>query len=207
VKEKVISANSLNTDDSILSILLKRAIYQRDKKAIEVLYSRYYQSILRYIASRVGYGVDIEDLAQDVFIELCKSNGRYDGRGNVERYLFGIARNVIRRYHRERTNSIRTVPIDSIDDIGPSYDIQQQQDLVRQVSAEQLKKAIKDVLAQLPPKAQEAIQLRFFECLNSKEAAKKAGCFAVTFRYRLHMAVKALRKLERVWGESNARNL
>jgi RNA polymerase sigma-70 factor (ECF subfamily) len=161
----------------------------------------------RYIASRVGYGVDIEDLAQDVFIELCKSNGRYDGRGNVERYLFGIARNVIRRYHRERTNSIRTVPIDSIDDIGPSYDIQQQQDLVRQVSAEQLKKAIKDVLAQLPPKAQEAIQLRFFECLNSKEAAKKAGCFAVTFRYRLHMAVKALRKLERVWGESNARNL
>lgn len=207
MKEKVISANSLNTDDSILSILLKRAIYQRDKKAIEVLYSRYYQSILRYIASRVGYGVDVEDLAQDVFIELCKSNGRYDGHGNVEGYLFGIARNIIRRYHRERTNSIRTVPIDSIDDIGPSYDIQQQQDLVRQVSAEQLKKAIKDVLAQLPPKTQEAIRLRFFENLNSKEAAKKAGCLAVTFRNRLHMAVKALRKLERVWGESNARDL
>lgn len=198
--------NSINLGESIL---LKRAIYQRDKKAVEVLHTKHYQSILCYIAARVDFSVDAEDLAQNVFVELCKGNGCYDGRGNIKGYLFGIARNAIRRYHRERTNSIRTVPIDSIEDIGPSYDIQQQQDPVRQVSAQQLKKAIKDVLAKLPPKAREAIRLRFIEGLSSKEAAKRAGCSVNAFYNRLHMAVKALRKLksQRAWAESNARNL
>ncbi|MHC4693590.1 MAG: RNA polymerase sigma factor [Planctomycetota bacterium] len=193
MKEKIISANSLNTDDSIQNVLLKRAIYQRDKKAIEILYSRYYPSILRYIASRVGYCVDVEDLAQDVFIELCKSNGRYNGQGNIEEYLFGIARNGIRRYYREKANSIRTVNIDSIDEIGSGYNIQQQQDPVNHVSAQQLKKRIRDTLDQLPPKAREAIRLRFIEGLSSKAAAKRAGCHIDTFYHRFYEGLKALR--------------
>lgn len=193
MKEKVISANSLNTDDSILSILLKRAIYQRDKKAVEVLHSRYYQSILRYIADRVSYGVDTEDLAQDVFIELCKGNGRYDGRGNVEGYLFGIARNTIRGHYRRKSHSVKTVPIDSVNGIGPSYDVQQDRDSVRQISAQQLKKAIEDAVAQLPPKARQAIRLRFIEGLSSKEAARKAGCSIDTFYHRFYEGLKALR--------------
>jgi RNA polymerase sigma-70 factor (ECF subfamily) len=205
MSEEVISVNSINVDESIL---LKRAIYQRDKKAVEVLHTKHYQSIFRYIAARVGFSADAEDIAQNVFVELCKGDGCYDGCGNVKEYLFGIARNNIRRYHRERTNSIRTVPVDSIEDVGPSYNIRQQ-DPVHQVAEQQLKKAIKDALAQLPLKAQEAIRLRFIEGLNSKEAAKKAGSSTVAFRQRLHMAVRALRKLksQRAWAESNARNL
>ena len=185
--------NSINLGERIL---LKRAIYQRDKKAVEVLHTRHYQSILGFIADQVDFSVDAEDLAQNVFVELCKGNGCYDGRGNVKEYLFGIARNAIHRYHRERTNSIRTVPIDSIDDIGPSYDIQQQQDPVHQVSAQQLKEAIKDALAKLPPKARETIRLRFIEGLSSKEAAKRAGCSVNAFYKRLHDAVKALKELK-----------
>lgn len=74
-----------------------------------------------------------------------------------------------------------------------SYDIQQQQDPVRQVSAQQLKKAIKGVLAQLPPKAREAIRLKFIEGLSSKEAAKRAGCHIDTFYHRFYEGLKALR--------------
>ncbi len=183
----------VNTDDSVL---LKRAIYQRDKKAVEVLHSRYYQSILRYIASRVSYGVDIEDLAQDVFIELCKGNGRYDGRGNVEGYLFGITRNTIRGHYRQKSHSVKTVPIDSVNGIGPSYDVQQHRGPVTQISAQQLKKAIEDAVAQLPPKAREAVKLRLVEGLGSEAAAKRAGCRVDTFYHRFYEGLKALRGTE-----------
>lgn len=194
--------NWINVEENIL---LKRAIYRQDRNALEILHARHYQSILRYIAARVDSGADAEDLAQDVFVELCKGNGYYDGRGNTQEYLFGIARNTIRRYLRSRRNSIRTISIDSIADAGSGCDIQQHQDPVSQISERQFKKAIQYMIAKLPPKAQEAIKLRFINGLGSVEAAEKAMCSGNTFRQRLHVAIKTLRKLrdERQWVKRN----
>ncbi|MCX5638817.1 MAG: sigma-70 family RNA polymerase sigma factor, partial [Planctomycetota bacterium] len=149
--------NWINVEENIL---LKRAIYRQDRSALEILHARHYQSILRYIAARVDSGADAEDLAQDVFVELCKGNGYYDGRRNTQEYLFGIARNTIRRYLRSRRNSIGTISIDSIADVGSGYDIQQHRDPVKQVSEQDIRKTIEDMIAQLPPKAHEAIKLR-----------------------------------------------
>lgn len=85
----MVSGNSVNINESLI---LKRAVYQQDRKAEEVLHAKYYPHMKRYIASRINSIADAEDLAQDVFVELCKGNGRYDGRRYVEGFLFGIAK-------------------------------------------------------------------------------------------------------------------
>lgn len=188
MKEKVIGGNPINIDESLI---LERAIYRRDRKAVAVLHAKYYVHMKRYIASRISSMADANDLAQNVFVELCKGNGRYNGRGSVERYLFGIAKNAIRKYHQERTSSIKTIPIDSVNDIGVK-DVQQCP--VRQIEAQELKKAIEEAVAKLPPKARQAIKLRFIDGLSNKQAAQKAGCTPGIFYVRLSYALKTLRK-------------
>jgi RNA polymerase sigma-70 factor (ECF subfamily) len=194
VDNKVVDGNSINIINE--SLILKRAVYQQDRKAVKVLHAKYYLHMKCYIASRINSIADAEDLAQDVFVELCKGNGRYDGCRNVERYLFGIARNAIRRYYRERTGLVKTIPIEPINGVGPGCDIRQNEYPERQIAAQELKKAIEDLIAQLPPKAREAVRLRFFEGLSSKEAAKRAECSIHVFGQRVCNAIKALRKLK-----------
>lgn len=190
MKEKVIGGNPINIDESLI---LERAIYQRDRKAVTVLHAKYYVPMKHYIASCINSLADAEDLAQNVFVELCKGNGRYDGHGSVERYLFGIARNAIRKYHHERAHSVKTIPIDSVYPIDTGK-VQQSRGPARQIEAQELKKAIEEAVAKLPSKARQAIKLRFIDGLSNKQAAQKAGCTHGTFRFRLSYAIETLRK-------------
>ena len=192
LEDKVVSGNSVNVDESLI---LKRAVHQQDREAVAVLHAKYYLQVKRYIASCIGSFADAEDLAQDVFVELCRSNGQYDGRGNVEGYLFGMARNTIRRYHRERTNSVETIPIDSISDVAADYDIRRRGESPGQISEQGFERAIEDVTAKLSPKARQALKLRFIDGLGTKEAAKKAGCCIDTFYKRLQRAAKTLQDI------------
>jgi RNA polymerase sigma factor (sigma-70 family) len=188
---KVIGRNSVNINESLI---LKRALYKHDRKAVAFLHAKYHSRIKQYITYRVNSVTAAEDLVQDVFVELCKGNGCYDSRRSVEGYLFGIARNIVRGYLRDRANLIKTIRVDSISNLAVRGNIQQHTDPAGRIEAEDLKKAIEDVVTQLPPKACEAIRLRFIEGLSSKEAAKKAGCKSKTFRARLSYAITALRK-------------
>jgi len=87
------NGSSINIDEKLV---LKRAICQQDRTALAFLHTKYYSRMMHYIASHVNSVQDAEDLTQDVFIELCKGNGSFNGCENAEKYLFGIARNIIR---------------------------------------------------------------------------------------------------------------
>ena len=192
----MVSVNRANIDEKLL---LKRAVCEQDKKALTILYAKYYPQVKHYIASHVGCVEDAEDLVQDVFVELSKGKGHYDGRGNVIGYLLGIAKKIIHRYHRRKTHSVRTIPIVSVDKVDHSYHNQQRLDPVRQISAQELKTAIEDTTAQLPPKAREAIRLRYIDGLGLRESAEKAGCSAHTFCQRVLDAKKALKKYKKMF--------
>lgn len=190
MKEKVIGGNPIDIDESLI---LERAIYRRDRKAVAVLHAKYYVHMKRYIASRISSMADANDLAQNVFVELCKGNGRYEGCGSVRGYLFGIANNAIRKYHHERAHSVKTIPIDSVNPIDTGK-VQQSRGPARQIEAQELKKAIEEAVAKLPPKARQAIKLRFIDGLSNKQATQKAGCTPGIFYVRLSNALKTLRK-------------
>lgn len=189
----MVTENSVNIDESLI---LKRAVHQQDRKALAVLHAKYYPHMKRYIASRINSVTDAEDLAQNVFVELCKGNARYDGRGSVQGYLFGIVRNTIGRYRRCKQNQPQTIHMDSIGETAAFWETQQHQDPVGQISAQELKEAIEDALAQLPHKAQQALKLRFIEGLTPREAAKRAGCSVYALYQRLYYAFGKLKKLK-----------
>jgi RNA polymerase sigma-70 factor (ECF subfamily) len=169
-------------------ILLTKVIRKKDRKALGRLHSIYYSPIKRYIVSRINSTPEAEDLSQNVFLGLCKGNSRYDGQRDPEAYLFGMARNLVSHYYRNKRKYLKTVQLEAARDFAVNYSVQQYQP----ASLKQLKKHIGEAIKQLPPKAQNAIRARLIEGLSPKEAAQKAGCSIQAFYNRFDAALKAL---------------
>ena len=64
------------------------------------LFRRHYACIARFFANKVGN--DGEDLIQATFLGCIESIELYRGEANFKNYLFGIARNKLLQYLRER---------------------------------------------------------------------------------------------------------
>lgn len=169
-------------------ILLRRAIYNKDREALGRLHSIYYSRIKHYIASRINSIPDAEDLTQNVFLELCTGKSRYDGQKDAEAYLFGIARNLISHYHRNKKKYPQTVQLELERHFAISHDAQQ----YRPASLTKLREQLHEEIKQLPPKAKNAIRARLIEGLSPKEAAQKAGCSIQAFYNRFEAALKIL---------------
>jgi len=184
--------NSFEINDTLL---LTRVVYQQDRRALATLYLKYSPQVKSYITSHVGSITDTEDLVQEVFLQICQGKGHYDSSKGVKPYILGIARNMIRKYQREKEKSPQTVPSNSINGLFPRYHIRESTDPDRKISAHQFKRIIKVIQTKLPPKAHEAFRLRFVEGLGPKDAATKAGCSISTFYKRLERALKTLHKV------------
>jgi RNA polymerase sigma-70 factor (ECF subfamily) len=185
--------DALNINKSIIS---NSSAHRQDGKAVAELHTKYFSIIKNHIASNIGSATDAEDLAQDVFVEFYKGNGCFRENGNPEKYLFGIAKNMIRGYYRKRERSVRTIPIEEIGIPTAIGDTRQQPDPVSLVERQELIKIIEETLAKLPPKEREALRLRFIDGLSTEQAAEKAECSINTFYQRLHLGIKALIKFK-----------
>ena len=193
MENKVVGKDVANTSDSLM---LKWAMSQRNRKALAALHAKYYAIIRHHIASRVDSPADAENLAQDVFVELCKGNGQYDGPDDPKAYVFGVTRNIIRQYYRKRAKSIKTIPIEEIGTPIAIHDTRQYSDPVNLTEKQELIKIIQEAVVKLPPKARQALELRFIKGLSTRQAAQKSGCSMNTFYQRLHLGIKALIKSE-----------
>ncbi|UCG49942.1 MAG: sigma-70 family RNA polymerase sigma factor [Phycisphaerales bacterium] len=178
-------------------------MHHADRKALEALHARHYHATLKYVAARVGYGAHAEDITQDVFVEICRGTSKYNGSTNVQRYLHGVAKNLVRKYRLNRTNSVKIIDPGLLEKLATTTGDNLLSTKVGRMSASQLRALIEERVAQLPPKAREAIKLRFIEGLKSPEAAKKAGCSVKTFYDRVGYGIRAFRKLN---GQSDEKS-
>ena len=176
----------MNDTVKIQDRILLRAIHKKDRLALGWLHSTYYPRIKHYITSHINSIPDAEDLAQGVFLELCKIDGTYRECQDAEAYLLGIAKNLIALYYHSRSRRVKTISMESVDeiasDVQPAKNISQQE--------------LRDVIAQLPPRTQEAISLRLIEGLSIKEAAERIGCSIHTFCQRIYEAKRIIEKLK-----------
>lgn len=77
-----------------------KGILEGDEQSFSVLYDRYWSRVYAYAIKRVGNPVDAEDIAQEVFLQIHRSMGSYQGRSSLSTWIFGIAHNVTCRHFR-----------------------------------------------------------------------------------------------------------
>lgn len=156
-----------------------------NEEAFLALYRRHQGAIYRFIYHMTGSASSAEDVTQDVFLALIRTDSGYDPtRGSVSGYLFGIARKLTLR-HLDRSRTV--VELDERQDIAVlalTETVNPMVDLMRREGIEQLRAAV----LTLPKRYKEVVVLCDLEEMDYVAAAAALDCPVGTVRSRLHRA-------------------
>lgn len=165
--------------------LLERAL-AGDEDAFTALYRARHAPVYRFALQMTGSVVIAEDVTQEVFIVLLEKGRRFDAsRGTLASFLYGIARNLVRR--RGERNG-RFEAIDEFPREFASDDVLG--DLTRRESIEQVRRAV----LSLPETYREVVVLCDLQDLSYEDAAAVVECPVGTVRSRLNRGRAMLAK-------------
>jgi RNA polymerase sigma-70 factor (ECF subfamily) len=164
-----------------------------DELAFAAIFQRYKGPVYRFARQMGGTPDAAEDVTQDVFVTFMETAGRFDpARGSLRVYLYGIARNLLRRRFRRRL-SLREVELESAADARgrdnpgrPEGD--PHSEMERLDSLRRLRRAI----LELPAHYREVIVLCDLHELRYEDAALVVHCPVGTIRSRLSRARRVL---------------
>jgi len=180
-----------NFEDCSDAVLLKRAL-AGDEPAFLGLYERLKAGIFRYAFYMTGSQTAAEEVTQEVFLTLLKEGGSYrEKRGEVGAFVFGIARNLVRRIER-RERVYEPLPADDVQNTPAASFTVERDTLATQVARTQVTARVQAAIASLPDHYRQAVVLCDLCELSYEEAAGRLGCAVGTIRSRLNRAHRLL---------------
>jgi RNA polymerase sigma-70 factor, ECF subfamily len=184
---------SPGNDDDLL-----RRLRRGDETALAALYGRWQGPVFRLALRLSGSREVAEDVAQEVFLALMRGTGGYDSaRGPLGSYLFGMARNQVRR-RLERDRPYVALANDGADGLGDDPAGTLDDPLVSLTRRKDVER-VRDAVLSLPLHYREAVVLCDLQLLSYEEAARVLDCAIGTVRSRLArgrelLAAKLLRR-------------
>jgi RNA polymerase sigma factor (sigma-70 family) len=154
-------------------------------------YRRHAVAVERWIRAQTPDMATAADLTAETFAQALVSLRRFRGTSDeaARGWLFGIARNLVRRYHRRgrvELATCRKLGIQLDHDPDELAQIEAQLDAVAQTGE------LTDALDSLPDAQRQALQLRVIDELDYSEAADLMGTSEQNARIRVSRALKAL---------------
>lgn len=155
-----------------------------DSEAGNQLFQRHFDSICRFFANKLGD--DVDDLIQKTFLACVEGKERFRGDASFRGYLFGVARNVLRRffrdkrYHGERFDALLT----SVHDVAPGPSL-----LIAEKKEQQL---LLQALRRIPVDLQITLELYYWEQMSASELGQVMGLPEGTVRGRIRRAKQLL---------------
>jgi RNA polymerase sigma-70 factor (ECF subfamily) len=168
-----------------------------DKRAIHALFARHNTRVFRFVLRLVRDRSLAEDLVGEVFLDVWRHAGKFEGRSQVLTWLLKIARNkaialLRRRSHAQLDEEMATTIEDPSDD--PAVAIEK-----RDRSAILLK-----CLTRLSPMHREVIDLVYYHDKSAGEVAEIIGTPESTVKTRMFYARNQIEKLLKKEGIDNA---
>ncbi len=164
-----------------------------DPDALAELYRRHAPAIASWFSARTPQRI-AADLTAETFAQAALSLRRFrdEANGSAAPWLYGIARNLLRRsLERARVESASRarlgMPLHAHD--GDIEDVAERLDAVR------LGPALEQALEQLPPSQRDAIQLRVIRALDYEQVATSLGCSQLAARIRVARGLNSLSRL------------
>lgn len=165
---------------------LLRQMRSGTASAFQALYRRHQGPLYRFAVLRCGSPDTAADVVQEVFMGLLTDTLRFDPlRGQLQHFLFGVARNLILRHEQARA---RTAALPASEDDADSED-----EAAWDASAEplahllgnELAEQVRRALAQLAPHYRDALILYEMHDLSYQEIAGICQVDIGTVRSRL----------------------
>jgi RNA polymerase sigma-70 factor, ECF subfamily len=153
-------------------VRLMRLVGKGDTAAFEELIERHQALVAGTVARMLGSNSDVEDIAQQVFVRVWKSAGRYVARAKFTTWLLKITRNLVFNELR-RTKRHPHVPVhgEAQSEAPPLRDESSQAPDAALLESE-LQQAIENAITILPETQRMALVLRRYEDLSYEQIAE-----------------------------------
>ena len=168
--------------------MLVARIAAGDRLAMQTLFARHRTAIYRWLLRFVGNETVAEDLLSDVFLDVWRQAGRFEGRSAVTTWLLSIARFKALSARRRRTDApldetIEATVADSADNAEVVLEKKHQGEMLR------------DALTKLSPEHREIIDLVYYHEKSVDDAADILSIPRATVKTRMFYARKKLAEL------------
>ena len=159
------------SEDDAEDVRLMRLVATGDTNAFERLIERHQALVAGTVARMLGSNADVEDIAQQVFIRVWKSAGRYVARAKFTTWLLKITRNLVFNEMR-RAKRHPHVPV-QIEPESEEIPLKDEQTTTPDATLLQneLQQAIEQAIGLLPDTQRMALVLRRYEELSYEEIA------------------------------------
>lgn len=156
-------------EDDTEDVRLMGLVARGDTAALETLIERHQALVVGTVARMLGSNSDVEDLAQQVFLRVWRSAGRYVPRARFTTWLLKITRNLVFNEMR-RTKRQAYIPMQT-EAQGEDLPIKDEsvQSPAESLLEHELQRAIEDAILQLPDTQRMALILRRYEDRSYEE--------------------------------------
>ena len=193
MKSSQILHDSATLSDGDLWVRLR----ERDMASLEALYARYGGYVYALALRILGRSEEAEEVVQDVFWQLWKTETAYDpARAAFRTWLFAITRSrCLDRLRRHRSRSVSELPRGSA--LGSAAPDPEQEAIL----AERQKHVVAAFQA-LPEPQRRVLEMGFFNGLTHREIAERLGEPLGTVKSRIKMGMDKLKDSLRSFEES-----
>jgi len=178
------------------AVLINR-IALGDRRAMQVLFARHNVRVYRFLARIVGDRSAAEDLVSDVFLDVWRKAGQFEGRSQVSTWLLAIA-------HYKALTHLRQRTMDYLDDDTAKGLEDPADDPSEHVAKKDLGTQLRRCLTQLSLAHREVIDLVYYHEKSTDEVARILDVPEATVRTRMFYARKRLASLLKANGIEHA---
>jgi RNA polymerase sigma-70 factor (ECF subfamily) len=167
---------------------LVRLIAAGNKDAMRVLFARQNVRLFRFLVRLLGNEATAEDLVNEVFIDVWRHAGQFEGRSQVSTWILGIARHKALSALRQRsTDTFDDEMIEGIEDPADNPEVAAQKN--------ERARILRDCLKQLSPAHREIIDLVYYHERSIEDVARITGAPQNTVKTRMFYARKRIATL------------
>jgi RNA polymerase sigma-70 factor (ECF subfamily) len=164
-----------------------------DRLAMQVLFARHHVRVYRFALGILRRETMAEDVIGDVFLDVWRQAGQFEGRSSVSTWLLGIARNKAYSSLRRRTED--SLDEDSAAEIVDSADTPEVE-LQKKNKADVMRRC----LSGLSPEHREIVDLVYYHEQSVQEVSSILGIPENTVKTRMFYARKRLSELLKAAG-------
>jgi len=166
---------------------LLRAVADGERRALEELYRRHAPWLLARLQRRCSDTGTVDEVLQDTFVAVWRGAGRYDGRGEVGGWLWGIAvRRLVDAVRRSPQPALALPEVPEVPDLVGSAE--------EQVLLELEHGELGPALDRLSPELRAVVRATVLDGLTTREAGRLLGIPAGTVKTRMMRARAQLRE-------------
>jgi len=164
-----------------------------DRLAMQVLYARHHVRVYRFVLRLVRNEATAEDLISEVFLDVWRQAGKFEGRSQVSTWLLSIARfkalsALRKRGEAELDDEVAEAIVDTADDPQAALEKKDTAAILR------------NALTALSAEHREIVDLVYYHEKSVEEVAEIVGIPEATVKTRMFYARKKLSEVLKAQG-------